>query len=264
LAEAVAEHLLAVAESHHPPAFVRTEALVALNWLLGHLTPQVNSHLVKRFLALAEDPGLSEDDQAELATQDPLSRGRVDLGARALSSLALYMAARAAAPAADPDVGAEGLPGDAAHRLIARTVQLLHSPDTETAKWGAAALAAASRTDPSRAHYGTALIVDPREDIRAAAVPRVVLDQTAQQLLAADSSPRVRAALAHRASELTEETLATLRADDHPEVTRALTAGAGPDGSNPNPPRPEHGGLCPRKRSLVRPQSTPAAAQPGA
>jgi hypothetical protein len=75
LAAAVAEHLLATAENHHPPAFFRAQALSALHSLLGQLAPEVNSSLAGRLLAMAENPGLNQYDQAELDSQSLLIKG---------------------------------------------------------------------------------------------------------------------------------------------------------------------------------------------
>jgi hypothetical protein len=137
------------------------------------------------------------------------------------------MAARAAAAAARADTGTEGLPADAMDRLVTLAVQLLHNTDEATSKFGAEALAVASRSHPSLAHFGSALVIHPREEIRSVAASRAVLDETTQRLLAADSSPRVRAALARRAGELAKEVMDILEADDHPDVVRALTAAKG-------------------------------------
>jgi hypothetical protein len=50
------------------------------------------------------------------------------------------------------------------------------------------------------------------------------LDEAAQRILVADPSPQVRASLASRASELADDVLRTLQAEQHPEVRHALRA----------------------------------------
>jgi hypothetical protein len=228
LAAAVAEHFVGVAEGHHPPAFFRAEALAALYSLLGQLAPDVNSRLSARLLAIAIDPGLNEYDQAELNSQDPLSRGRLDLGARRLPALALVTAATAAALAAEAEPEPQSLSAGAAQTLVTNAVQLLHSADREASKLGAIVLAMASRIDRSLTRYADALIVHPSAEVRNAAAARAVLDEPAQRILAADSSPRVRATLAGRISDLAADVQAALRADEHPQVRRALAASAEP------------------------------------
>ena len=223
LAAAVADHLLGIAESAIAPAFVRADALATLHQLTGLLAPQVNGGLVGRLLAIAEDPGLNELDQAELASQDPLSRGRLNLGAKSLPVFALVIAAGAADSAAG--AGADRLPAETSQRLVAEGVRLVHSPDRETAHYGATVLAFASRSDPGLAFYTTALVIHPNDEVRAvAALSAKELDIPTQRILVADTSPRVRAALASRASELADDVLKTLQADDHVEVKRVLAA----------------------------------------
>ncbi|HJZ03159.1 MAG TPA: hypothetical protein VJ305_20755, partial [Streptosporangiaceae bacterium] len=89
LATAVADHLVAIVESSNPPAFIRADALAARDLLRAHLPAEVNVRHAARLLAIAENPVLSEFDQLEIASGDPLSRGRLNLGARELPALAL-------------------------------------------------------------------------------------------------------------------------------------------------------------------------------
>jgi hypothetical protein len=109
LATAVADHLLAVAESPDPPAFIRADALVALDLLRAHLPAEVNARHAGRLLVIADNPVLSAFDQMELASGDPLSRGRLSLGARELPTLALVMAASAAASTVQASAHVEDL-----------------------------------------------------------------------------------------------------------------------------------------------------------
>jgi hypothetical protein len=227
LAGAVAERLLGIAESSIVPAFVRAGALAALQQLIELLAPQVNGGLVGRLLAIAEDPGLNELDQAELASQDPLSRGHLNLGAKNLPVFALVIAAGAADSAAEAGTDADRLPAETTQRLIAEGVRLVHSTDRETARYGATVISLASRSDPSLAPYTTALVIHPIDEVRTvAALSAKELDVPTQRILAADLSPMVRAALASRAVELADDVLKALRADDHVEVKRVLAADA--------------------------------------
>jgi hypothetical protein len=196
----------------------------------------VNSRLAGRLLAIAENPVLNEDDQAELASQDRLSRGRLDMGARRLPMLALLTAASAAASAAEAGTDIESLPAQAVQRLITHAVRLLQSPDQEASTYGATALALASRYEPGLARYTAALVAHPSVEVRSVAAAMAALDETTQHILVADSSPQVRARLAARAPELADDILATLRADEHIDVIRALVPAAKADvGTSTNP-----------------------------
>jgi len=227
LTAAVAEHLLAVAEGHNPPAFYRADAVAALYSLLGRLTSDLNSRLASRLLAVAEEPSLNAFDQFELSSQDPLSRGRLDIGARSLPALAVVTAATAAALAADGDPEVERPSAHAVQIMIDQAVQLLHSPDQQASKYGATVLALVPKFEPGLARYADALIVHPNAGVRIVAASMAVLDEPAQHILAADSAPQVRAALASRGGDLADDVVAVLRADEHPEVKRAITARPG-------------------------------------
>jgi len=222
LATAVAYHLLAVAESPNPPAFIRADALAALNLLQTHLPAEANARHAARLLTLAENPGLSVFDQIELASGDPLSRGRLSLGAKELPILALVMAASAAASAAQAGADVENLPPEAGLRMITRSLQLLRGPDAEAAKHGATIMILAYRYDPGLPDYRATLVTHPNTEVRAMAAAAALLDTTAQQVLAGDPSAQVRANLASRASELAPEVVATLQSDEHPDVKRAM------------------------------------------
>ena len=231
LAAEVAWHLFAIAESNHPPAFYRAEALSALHSLIPQLSPDLNRQLAIRLLAVAENPGLNEYDQVELASQDPLSRGRLDTGAKGLSTQALFVAADAAAFAsaggtatslASPDMG----------RLVAHAARLVRSADQETSQRGATALALASRCEASLAHYGAVLAVHPDEEVRVVAASTAALDEATQHILVTDPSPKVRSALAGRADDLATDVLTTLRTDENIMVKQALASASGTSNSS--------------------------------
>jgi len=224
LATAVADHLLAVAESSNPPAFVRADALAALDLLRAHLPAEVNARHAGRLLAIAENPALSVFDELELASGDPLSRGRLNLGARELPALALVVAASAAASAAQAGADVESLPPEAGNQMITHALQLLRGPDPEAAQHGATVLALAYRYDPSLPGYSTALIAHPNAEVRAVAAAAAVLDVAAQRVLVTDPYPQVRATLARRVGELIPEVITALRSDEHPDVKRALAS----------------------------------------
>jgi hypothetical protein len=224
LAAAVADHLLAVAASSNPPAFVRADALAALDLLRAHLPAEVNARHAGRLLAIAENPVLSVFDELEIASGDPLSRGRLNLGARELPALALVMAASAAASAAQVGDDVEGLPPPAGLQMIIHALHLLRGSDADAAKHGAMALALAYRYDPGLPDYRAMLIAHPNAEVRAVAAAAAVLDVTAQRVLVTDPSPQVRANLASHASELVPEVIAALRSDEHPDVKRALAS----------------------------------------
>jgi hypothetical protein len=111
-------------------------------------------------------------------------------------------------------------------RLFAHAVRLLNSPIQEAPRYGAGALAWASRYATRLAPFTTALITHPSTEVREIAAAMAVLDESAQQILAADPSPRVRARLATRTRELAHDVLARLLADEHAEVRRAVASAA--------------------------------------
>ncbi|MGO8961942.1 MAG: hypothetical protein ACLQFR_31905 [Streptosporangiaceae bacterium] len=223
VAGAVAEHLVIYAQNQHAPGFIRTEAVAALLSLLRLLPPDLNVDLAGRLLAIAENPTLTELDQAEIASQDALSRGRLDTGAKNLPIFALLTAATAAGLAADAEPGIDTLPDQAVQSLFSHAVQLLHSPDPDASRYGAGALAWTSKYAPRLAPFTTALITHPSDEVRNVAAAMAILDEAAQRILAVDPSPQVRASLASRTGELADDVLPTLRADQHPEVRRTLT-----------------------------------------
>ena len=223
LAAEVARYLLAIAESGYPPAFYRAEALDALHSLVSQLSPDLNHQLATRLLELAENPKLNEYDQAELASQDPLSRGQLNIGAKDLATQALVVAADAAAFASDGGT-TTSLTGPDMGRLVTHAAQLIRSADKEISKRGALALALASRCQASLAHYGAVIAVHPDEEVRAVAASTAALDDALQRNLAIDPSPKVRAALACRGAELVGDVLTMLRADENIQVRKALAA----------------------------------------
>jgi hypothetical protein len=226
LATAVADHLVAIVESSNPPAFIRADALAARDLLRAHLPAEVNVRHAARLLAIAENPVLSEFDQLEIASGDPLSRGRLNLGARELPALALVTAASAAAATVQAGADIESLPQEAGLQMISHALQLLRCPDPEDAKHGGTVIALAHQYNPSLPDYTAALITHPNAEVRAVAAAAAVLDMTAQRVLVTDPSAQVRANLAGRASELAPEIIAALQSDGHPHGERALASTA--------------------------------------
>jgi hypothetical protein len=221
--EAAVQRFLLIAESRETPAFARTDALVAIRTLIPHLPSEAaHSRLAERLLELAGNPNFNEFDQAELQSQDLLSRGRLNTGARQMPALALLIAAEAAEEAAKGEPEMDRMPANL-QQLAISAAALLNNPDPDTAKYAAAALAHASKTDPSLAAFATALVTSSSEQTRNVAAALVNLDQTTQHILAADPAPQVRVSLASRARELTPEVLNSLREDANAEVIQALT-----------------------------------------
>jgi len=167
---------------------------------------------------------LSVFDQLEIDSGDPLSRGRLNLGARELPALALVMAASAAASAAQARADIENLPLEARLRMITHALQLLRGPDPEAAKHGATVIALVYRYDPGLPDYTTTLIGHPNAEVRAVAAAAALLDVTAQRVLVTDLSAQVRANLASRSTDLVPEVIAALQSDEHPDVKRALAS----------------------------------------
>lgn len=237
LSAAVAEHLLAAAESPHAPAFVRAGAVGALHSLLGQLPPELNGCLASHFFTMADHPILTEHDQAELASQDLLSRGRMDMGAKDLPMLALVCAATAASLAAEAGANVQNLPAADVNRIVTYAVKLLHSQDRQALKYGAMALALAAKCRSGLACYTATLVVHPSDEVRVVVASMAPLDEVTQRILVADSSPQVRIRLASRARELDEDILAALSTDEHPDVVKALASARRHQAD-----APEHGG----------------------
>ena len=225
VAEAVVRCFLRIATHENEPAFTRTDALVGIRTLIPHLPSwAVYSNLAERLVELAGNPRFNEFDQVELQSQDPLSRGRLNMGASQLPALALLIAAETAEAAAKSDPALECLSVNRLQGLAISSASFLKSPDQQIAKYAAGALAHASKVNGSLAGFGVSLITSPSEDIRKIAAFIVNLDETSQLILAADPAPQVRVTLARRARELTPQVLDTLRRDTNAEVVEALTA----------------------------------------
>lgn len=236
LATAVADHLLAIAESPDPPAFIRAQALAPMNQIQVHLPADVNARHAERLLAIAENPQLNAFDQMEIASAAPLSRGHLNLGAGEFPALALLLAANAAAAAARTGAGTGNLSPEAGLRMITQALRLLRAEDPKTAWHGAAVLTLARQYDPSLPDFTTAIVSHPNTDVRAVAAARAMLSVPAQQVLVTDPSPQVRANLASRARELAPETIARLQLDEHPDVKRALAGSAQPTSATEDQP----------------------------
>jgi hypothetical protein len=115
------------------------------------------------------------------------------------------------------------MPANLLQQLAISAAALVNSPDPDTAKYAAAALAHTSKTDPSLAGFATALVTSSSEQTRNVAAALINLDQTTQHILAADPAPQVRVTLANRKRELTPEVVNSLREDANAEVIQALT-----------------------------------------
>jgi hypothetical protein len=217
---ALASHFLAIAESGSVPAFARTDALCAIRVLASRLAAETVRETAARLADISENPNLNEFDQAEIASQDPLSRGKLNTGAGQLSALALLTAAEVAT-----SCGASADPGMA--RLLAvRAALLLRSPDRDVASCAAAALARVAGIE-----FAAALVTHPLDRVREIAAAIAPLDDAAEQMLAADPAPKVRAALATRSNRPSPGVLQTLLADPHPDVAdAAVRAAAAYDG----------------------------------
>jgi hypothetical protein len=227
VATAVADHLVAVAESSNPPAFVRANALAALLPLQPHLPAQVNVRHAETLAMIAADPRLNEFDEWEIATGDPLSLGKLKLGAKEFPALAMVLAANAAADVARRDTEEGIVPPGAWPGMIVQAMGLLRASDPDTATYGAVVLVLADRHGPGVPGNASLLAGHPDKDVRAVAAGRAILDPAAQRVLMTDPSPQVRANLAGRASELDPEVVAVLNSDQHPDVQRALAGAAG-------------------------------------
>ena len=195
IADAVTAHLLDMADDGHDAAFRRRDAVTALRRLLPQLPMGACSLIARRLLDLHLDPRLPETDAIELATLDPLSRGRFDTGARTMAAVALQVAAEAYAR---PHVGGADDPV-LASELVTRSERLLRDDDVDIARAAALALAALAPAAPVDARV---LAAHTDDRVRAAAA-RTWIRRGGQPpgllaRLAEDPSARVRMAVAAR------------------------------------------------------------------
>jgi hypothetical protein len=198
LGDAVAAHLLDMADDAHDAAFRRRDTVSALRRLLPQLPIGSCSLIARRLLGLHLEPRLSETDAIELATLDPLYRGSSDTGARTMAALALQVAAEAYARAHLGGADDSAL----ASELVTRSERLLRDDDADIARAAALSLAALAPAAPVDARV---LAAHTHERVRAVAA-RVWIRRGGQPpgllgRLAEDPSARVRMAVAARVNQ---------------------------------------------------------------
>lgn len=224
LAEAVAEQLMLIGEDPHSGAASRSQAIYALRRLLPRLPAAINATMSSRLLELHEEPHLTEDDEWELGSLVPLSRGRFDTGAKHLTSVAL--AASTEAFRHSRDAARPMLPEESEYAQVAfaHAAKLLRDFDSTTRRYGARAVAEIARSAHDLASLSLGLILDPEDHVRAVGAQLAELTEPLIEGLLADPSARVRAALLERDVPLTPDQVARLGEDPHLVVRRGAEA----------------------------------------
>ncbi|WCO66236.1 hypothetical protein PO878_17170 [Iamia majanohamensis] len=217
LVNAVAGHLVAMADDEHRGADARAQCLRALRALVPVLAPSTAGQIVEPLVALHSDPRLTADDDLILGMDVPLSRFRMNGGGRNLAPLALAVAAEAWDQWRDDDESA----ASAAAPIAVAAASLLYSQDDQHRRLGASALAAVAVN--SDKGYFHALLLHPDEHVRAIGVGRAPLPLVPVEAMAGDRSPVVRRRLAQRHSELTGDVQIRLQSDVDASVRWAAT-----------------------------------------
>jgi len=248
LIEAVARHLAAAAEDGFDDAGARAEAVGALLPLITHLDRDIAKELSERMLALHRNPRLSQFDQFAIASDVPLSRGRMNMGAQRLAPLALVVAAKAHRRAVELSAGTM-LEASFADEATAAAIGLLRADDAEFRRLGAEVVTAIAAVGAMSPDLSFGLLFHTDEYVRAlGARSSVGLTLPVLETLARDPAPRVRVVATPRADELSEETQRALAADPHLAVRASVSAplslkadtaeplGSGPQTDDPEPP----------------------------
>lgn len=224
LAVAVAMHLTSMTEDECDGGASRAQAASALRHLVNRLPPAVARQLAQRLAAVHQAPRLSEADLWEISTDTPLSRGRVSTGAGDLAGLALVASAEAFA-AAHADTGVTDADRAFVDHAMASAARLLRDDSPLTRRRGALTVAAIATAAPEFSGHATGLLFHGDEHVRALGAAHAPVTPQMFAILAQDPAPRVRAAVAGRASELPEVVRHALASDSHLVVRRGITNG---------------------------------------
>lgn len=220
---AVAQHLTARAEATTDPAHVRARAAEAVRRLAPHI-PAVAAELARRLAEVAQDPQYSASDLEQMQ-RSGLSRGHIDLGGGRLAGMALIAATHMLSSSRIPASPFTGDEQDLADQLFAAAARLLSSDDTTAHVWGARAVVGLHEARPEGG-YLTSLTLHPNEKVRALGVLQSTAGDHLLRVMASDTSPYVRAAVAGRGNELPDDVLALLQCDMHASVRRQASRAA--------------------------------------
>lgn len=223
LAEAVAGKLLDIVKDSGQGAACRLNTVDALRHLIPDLPASIAAELAPDLLRVHEAPALSELDEWEIGSDVPLSRMRVDVGARDLAPRALVAAAEAFAHGRDGSRPVDDEEAEFAEQLVAYAMSLLQAGG-KPAIAGSFAVAAVASAAPSLHHHATVLLFHPDAEVRARGTARAPLGEAMVRQLTADDSPAVRRALAARCAELGDEVRSILAADPDSVVRQTLAS----------------------------------------
>ncbi|PZS37446.1 MAG: hypothetical protein DLM62_19175 [Pseudonocardiales bacterium] len=223
LAVAVAMHLAAMTEDERDGGGSRVQAVSALYHLVNRLPPAVARQLARRLAAVHQAPRLSETDRWEISTDTPFSRTRFNTGASDLAELALATSAKAFAAA---HAGVRVTAADRAFvdDAMASAARLLRDDRPQTRLRGALTVTAIATVASEFSGHATGLLFHSDEQVRALGAAHAPATPQMFAILAQDPAPRVRAAVAGRASELPDAVRRALAIDSHLVVRRGITS----------------------------------------
>ncbi|MEV7374502.1 hypothetical protein AB0O51_26925 [Streptomyces sp. NPDC090301] len=224
LAAAVVRQLTAMVEDGYDSASSRNSRALALTPLLDHIPPTLAYDIAHRLLAVHLNPRFSETDEWEIGSSVPLSRIRMDTGAAHLPDNALRAAAHAWASTREPD----GPMNDGDRQFVLHAMRgaaaLLRHSDAGARIRGARCVSSLAHGATELIAQAVGLALHGCEYVRAIAVTHVPHTDPLMTVLASDPAPRVRAAVARRAQELSDPVLQALASDPHAGVRRTLAA----------------------------------------
>ncbi|GAA2497298.1 hypothetical protein [Streptomyces longisporus] len=198
LAEAIARHLLAMAEDTHDTSPSRIQAIDALRALAFHLPGPVLFDITDRMLIVSRNPGLPEFDRLTLEASGAFSRGRLNLGITHLPGMALVLATDAFIQQRDRQSPLAAQETAFADEVMASSAALMRDPDAEVRKLGAIAMHDLAHGAPDAAVQTTGMLSHPDPQVRVLGASIVPLTPDRQALLASDPALEVRQALSDR------------------------------------------------------------------
>ncbi|QMU70263.1 hypothetical protein [Streptacidiphilus sp. P02-A3a] len=198
LTEAVARHLLAMAEDTHDTAPSRIQAIDALRALLFRLPEPVLRAITDRMLIVSRDPGRAEIDQLMMEATGAFSRATMNLGITHLPGMALVLATDAFIHQRDQKSPLAAQETAFADEVVASSAALMRHPDAELRKLGAVALHDLAYGAPDAAVHVTGMLFHTDPQVRVLGADVVPLTPGLKALLASDPAPEVRQALSDR------------------------------------------------------------------
>lgn len=196
----------------------------AVHLLVNRLPPAVARQLVQRLAAVHQAPRLSEADLWEISTDNPFSRTRFNSGASDFAGLAPTTSAKAFA-AAHGDAEVTDADRAFVDQAIASAARLLRGNSPQTRLQGALTVTAIATAASEFSGHATGLLFHSDEQVRALGAAHAPATPQMFAILAQDPAPKVRAAVAGRASELPDAVRRALASDSHLVVRRGITSG---------------------------------------